>query len=97
MINTHKEFTLVREDPGQSWRIKDRPFNSKEALALVRLATLFPDTQFLLRDCIRHSTVITFRIDRADLDATLSVDDVVYLNRCGVWFDIDLDCLCMEV
>ena len=76
-------------------RIADPPSQRPDLCAFLLLDKLLPGERDIV-SCAEHDQ-IWLDVDVEALAEVASKDDVVYLLRCGVWYDGDVESLSMFV
>jgi hypothetical protein len=76
-------------------RITDPPSQRRDLCAFLLLDKLLPGDRDIVA-CAEHDQ-IWLNVDIDELAKVASKDDVVYLLRCGVWYDGDVESLSMFV
>ena len=74
-------------------RVQDPPSQRRDICAFLLLDKLVPGKGDIIA-CAEHDQIwLDVAVD--DLEDVATEDDIIYLLRCGVWYDDGEDCLCM--
>lgn len=100
-MTLEERFEAANEEHHKFDRIpkRDRPSRRADLCAFIRLDKLVPEPAAgygadSIISCSEHE-VIYFGIDPETLNKVATDEDILYLVRCGVWYDSELDSLSM--
>jgi len=96
MIDIEKEFEKYDSVFCKFDQIQDKLSQRRDLCAFMYLDKLIPDQNGKIISCAEHDEIY-LEVDISELAKVATEEDVLFLLRCGVRYDSELESLCMFV